>query len=269
MKGILYNIQRFSLHDGPGIRTTVFFKGCNMYCAWCHNPESISFNPQVMKNSSKCTSCGECAKVCKVNKPGCILCKTCVAACPTGAITTVGREYTVAEVMDIVLKDRAYYSKSGGGVTFSGGEASAQPEFLIALAKACKAEGLHTCLDTNGLIPPQYIADIADNICIFLVDFKLERYYEKTTDCINALCGLSKPAILRCPIIPGINDTPSHFKAIRRIRTTYGNVESVEIMPYHSIGASKWQDLGLEYELADVAAPTKEQVAEWEKSVIE
>jgi len=224
-----------------------------MYCAWCHNPESISFEPQVMKNKAKCIGCGECAK----ENP----------TCPAGAITIVGREYTVDDVMEIVLKDHAYYKKSGGGVTFSGGEASAQPEFLLTLAKACRAEKLHTCLDTNGLIPPQHIVDIAESIDIFLVDFKLEEYLEKTTTCINTLQGLSKTVILRCPIIPSINDTPAHFQAIRNIKAAYENIASVEIMPYHSIGASKWQDLGLEYELKDVAVPTKEQIAEWEKAV--
>ena len=274
MTGVLYNIQRFSLHDGPGIRTTVFFKGCNMRCPWCHNPESIAAEPQPMVSFAKCTGCGACAGVCptgaqtalpqrQFDNKKCVLCGECAKACPAGAIKITGREYTVDEVMATLRRDRAYYQKSGGGVTFSGGEATLQHEFLCALAVACKQDGLHTCLDTNGLVPQQRLLRLGEIMDLFLVDFKGMPQQQGVYGTLQVLNELNRPVILRCPIIPGLNDVSQHFDEIKRIKQAYGNIKEVELMPYHSIGAGKWKDVGLEYTLHGTLAPTPEQIEAW------
>ncbi len=290
--GTLFNIQRFSLHDGPGIRTTVFMKGCNLSCAWCHNPESFSPDPQLSVNTVTCTSCGACEKTCpngahRINpetgehtfdESKCTLCGACQKACPAAAITVIGTTYTVEEVMKTVLRDKMYYGKSGGGVTFSGGEATMQFDFLLEMLKACKAEGLHTCVETNGMLNEARLTALCEYVDLFLFDYKLydSALHEKYTGAPNEpilrsldlLAKLNKPVIVRCPIIPGVNDTDEHFAAIRAVREKYPNIEDAEIMPYHDIGAVKWKNIGKSYLMRDVKVPTKDQTAEWRKAIL-
>ncbi|GHV44376.1 putative pyruvate formate-lyase activating enzyme [Clostridia bacterium] len=238
--GILFNIQRFSLNDGPGIRTTIFFKGCNLYCKWCHNPESIRLTPQAMGTE------------------------------------TVGEEYIVDEVMKVVERDMIHYKKSGGGVTFSGGEPTVQFDFLTALAKVCRARGIHTCLETNGIVPREKLSRLIGHIDLFLIDYKLtdddkhKRYTGSgnrlVIDTINYLNESGAAIYLRCPIIPGINDDEEHFTAIRRLKQLDG-VLGAEIMPYHEIGVGKWEKLGIEYELAHIKPPSTKIVREWEARI--
>lgn len=290
IQGCLFNIQRFSLHDGPGVRTTVFFKGCNARCAWCHNPESFTTRPQLSVVIEKCVSCGRCGQACPhgvhsfseeaghmIAWDRCTRCGECLLACPLSLLSIVGRAYTVDEVMEPLLRDRPYYEGTGGGVTFSGGEATVQHAFLLALMERCGQEGLHTCLETNGLIDPARLEALARHTDLFLFDFKLSddalhRQYVGTPNgqvyaSLDLLDRLGKAVVLRCPIIPGINDTQAHFAQIHTLMERLSCVEAVEIMPYHTTGASKWANIGLTYTLPDVQTPDKETERRWREIV--
>lgn len=283
--GILFDIQRFCLHDGPGIRTTVFFKGCNMRCAWCHNPESFQQRPQISVSLHKCVHCGACANACPTGAHAmiegkhaflaekCTLCKACLDVCPAGAIKLMGREFTVAEVMAVLERDKPFYEKSGGGITFSGGEATLQPGFLLALLRGCKEINISTCLETNGMVSPKVLSSLMDYADLFLVDFKLhdKRLLEMYTGTagellegtLQKLAAAKKPVVLRCPVIPGINDTDAFFEAVRSLKARYNNIRDVQIMPYHTIGIDKWASIGLNYSLAHISAPDAATVAGW------
>jgi pyruvate formate lyase activating enzyme len=290
LTGIVFNVQRFSIHDGPGIRTTVFLKGCNIKCAWCHNPESIMKRPQISIDYNLCNSCGKCAEACpndvhkfdmegrhQINTEACSLSLACLKECPESAITVIGKEYTPMEVIELINEDRIYYEPSGGGVTFSGGEPTLQHDFLLSLLKLAKKEQLHVCLDTNGMITESHLLEISHYVDLFLFDFKhyddlkhkeytgvSNRQIFKNLEFLNQL---EKPIILRCPIIPGINDTSAHFEAIRLLKQKYNEIREVELMPYHETGAGKWENLGYTYTLSDVKAPKKEQVEVWKRKV--
>lgn len=285
LTGILFNIQRFSLHDGPGIRTTVFFKGCNMRCSWCHNPESFQMQPQLSVNHSLCTLCGSCVAVCpnqahtiKENRhifdaKKCTGCKACVTECPADALKIIGEEWTVDQVVAECLKDKIYY-QNNGGVTLSGGEATLQFDFLLELVKALKHRKLHICLETNGNICKEKLTILSEYIDLFLFDFKLyddalHAQYIGTSNTIvyeslAILNELKKDVILRCPIIPNVNDSSEHFEEIKKIKQTYNNIIDVELMPYHDIGKSKWESIGLEYTLKDTPVPDEKTKKLWE-----
>lgn len=284
-RGVVFDIQRFSLHDGPGVRTTVFLKGCNARCAWCHNPESFRQGPQVRVLLDRCALCGACEAVCpngahgiqegihSFNSSACGLCGKCVEACPVGLVSIVGEERAAGDVMAVVLRDRIYYESSGGGVTFSGGEPTAQPAFLEALLRLARGAGLHTCLETNGLTEPSLIGELSGLVDLFLLDFKvwdgeLHRQYvgalpSRVPETLKLLDGLGGRAILRCPIIPSVNDVPEHFAAIRALRRAYSSVAGVDIMPYHRTGVSKWRNFGFAYTLESIPAATAEQEEAW------
>lgn len=290
MTATIFNIQRCSVHDGPGIRTTVFLKGCNMRCAWCHNPESFLPLPQISLDLSLCSNCGQCAAICEnggqqinpnriILKGACKACGKCVSACPNKAISIIGREYTVADVMDIVRRDKQYYLHSGGGVTCSGGEPTMQFEFLSELFSLCKSEGISTCLETNGLLNKERLHRLAAVTDLFLVDFKHSdeaahiRYTGVSNsgifDTLRELSLLSKPVVLRCPILPQINDTLSHFEAIHQIKAQYSCIEKIELMPYHNTGVSKWEKLAMEYTMHEIIPPTESQKNQWDMQFLE
>ncbi|GAM75948.1 pyeuvate formate-lyase activating enzyme [Vibrio ishigakensis] len=184
MQGIVFDIQKFSVNDGPGVRTAVFLKGCQMKCVWCHNPESMSIKKQLSFNQSKCQSCGECAKVCpkgvhsfvegkhEVKFDDCDACGLCVEVCIHRALKIYGQEMEVEQVYNEVAKDEIYFNKSGGGLTLSGGEALKQFEFSLALAKKCKENGIHVCVETNGASKPEHYQAIAPHVDLFLFDYK-------------------------------------------------------------------------------------------------
>jgi pyruvate formate lyase activating enzyme len=281
-KGVIFNIQRFSLHDGPGIRTAVFLKGCNLRCKWCHNPESFTLKPELSVNFSKCVSCGICVPVCsaglhtieengrhKTDFEKCALCGKCADACPADVISVIGREYTADEVIKIVMKDKIYY-ENGGGVTFSGGEPFMQYDFLLELLKKSKENGLHICIETNGIVGAEKLETLCPFVDLFLYDFKHsdDEQHIKYTGFSNKtvlknldyLNRAGKEIILRCPVIPSINDTKGHFSAIRELKEKYPMILDIEIMPYHTTGVSKWENIGKIYELADICVPSKEQV---------
>ena len=266
MEGYIFNIQRFSLHDGPGIRTTVFLKGCPLRCAWCHNPESFKLEPQLSYVKSKCVCCGCCQRVCPngvhtvnahrhhVAFDKCDACGLCASVCDVSALSVVGYKTDARSVIGTVVKDKAYYDESGGGVTFSGGEATMQFLFLKALLAFSKQAGLHTCLDTAGYLAPDRLLELLPLVDLWLYDYKATDAadHKKFTGVDNALilhnlsllAQYEKAVVLRCPIIPGVNDTPAHHDAIQALRT-YGNITQVELLPYHHIGEIKWAQLGI------------------------
>ena len=225
MKATIFNIERNSYFDGPGIRTTVFFKGCNLRCAWCHNPESQSPKPQMMFFKNKCTGCGKCKEKCPNNLELCELCGKCTLYCPHDAREICGKEYTVDEVMRDILKDKAFYDNSGGGVTFSGGESMLQIDFLEELLKACKQNGIHTAIDTAGHVPYESFESVLPYTDLFLFDVKCydSDKHKKYTGASNEqilsnLEKLLKTGIsvwVRIPIIPTVNDTEEEMRNIK------------------------------------------------------
>ncbi len=261
LSGWLLDIQRSSMHDGPGIRTTVFLKGCPLSCKWCHNPESQKFSPQLAYFTEKCTLCRRCESVCSTgahtfssqkhsfDRNACIQCGKCAKACPSGALKLFGYQATVEEVMAVVRKDKKYYDASSGGLTVSGGEPFAQFSFTLALLKAAREEGIHTCVETCGYASTEQILAFLPYVDYYLFDYKL------TNDELHqAYTGVSNQKILyhldllythhakirlRCPIIPGVNDTPEHFAGIHALEVRYPDLCGIEIMPYHDMGKPK------------------------------
>lgn len=270
LKAMLIDIQRCSMYDGPGVRTSVFLKGCPLSCKWCHNPESQSFRPQLAFHSGLCSGCKSCALVCpdvhsfpndqhRVDFSKCITRGKCIENCPTGALKIYGKEFTVDEVMEIVKRDRVYYEQTGGGLTISGGEPFAQFEFLILLLKAAKSEHIHTCVETCGYATRNIFVEAMPYIDLFLYDYKITspKIHEVFTgvdnklilDNLSFLYDNNKKIILRCPIIPGINDNTEHFYRIYQMEKRYPNLVGIEIMPYHDFGKDKANAIGKTYEI--------------------
>jgi len=279
--GIVFNIQKYSIQDGPGIRTTVFLKGCPLDCWWCHNPESQSPEPEITVIEGRCMRCGECRKVCvrggSPGRPGCgpagepaacTLCGKCVEACPTGARQMVGRRMNAAEVLAEVLKDRVFYEESGGGVTFSGGEPLRQPRFLRALLQACRDAGLHTAVDTCGFAPKEDLLAVAPLADLFLYDLKFmdESRHARYTgasnvsilDNLRALGDIHGNIWIRVPIIPGLNDSARELEALARCAASVPGVRQVNVLPYHGAGAYKSPRVGRAYRLQETAPPSPE-----------
>ncbi len=255
-KATIFDVQRNSFVDGPGIRTTVFFKGCNLRCAWCHNPESHSANPQMMFYGNRCTGCGKCKEKCPNHLESCDLCGRCTIYCPHDAREICGREYTVDAVLKEILKDRLFYEASGGGVTFSGGECMLQIDFLEAILKACQENGIHTAVDTAGHVPYEAFERILPYTDLFLYDVKCfdcvkHRQYtgvgnELILDNLKRLLVASKPIWVRIPIIPTVNDTVEEMQRIRAFLETCPAPQRIELLPYHAMGEHKHAAIGKE-----------------------
>jgi len=281
-RGYVFNIQRFSVHDGPGIRTTVFLKGCPLSCVWCHNPEGIAPGPELALSPKRCIQCGECVVVCPQGLPtpgdipatenldSCLVCGACAEACPSEARQIAGLEMTVPEVIAEVLKDRIFFEESGGGVTFSGGEPLWQPEFLRQLLRACRGQGIHTAVDTSGLAPWEVLESVAEVTDLFLYDVK---HMNEGTH--RQLTGVSNTRILanlrrlgarhrriwvRVPVIPGVNDTAENLQATGLFAASVKGVEKVCLLPYHPLGADKLRRLGRGSSLENVGRPTETQM---------
>lgn len=283
MKNLVVDIQRCSLHDGPGIRTTIFLKGCPLRCAWCHNPESQSFKPQLSFNSSKCIGCFKCVEVCEtkahfikdnkheVDFNKCNFCGKCVDNCSVNALSIVGKLMSTEEIMNVVMKDRHFYESSGGGVTISGGEALANINSALSILKECKKLNIHTCIETSGYTSSESISKIIDYVDIFLYDFKLSKDEDhiKYTGASNELIlknleyiyNKGKSIILRCPIIPSVNDNIEHFSAIRDIALKYKNTLKIELLPYHDFGIAKSNNIGRLQER--YSKPTEQEKQQW------
>ena len=255
-KAIFFDIQRNSFVDGPGIRTTVFFKGCNLRCAWCHNPESQSAKPQMMFYKDKCTGCGKCKSVCPYHLEQCELCGKCTLYCPVDARKVCGKEHTVDEVLKEVLKDKAFYETSGGGVTFSGGECMLQIDFLAEILKKCKENGIHTAVDTAGHIPFESFEKILPYTDLFLYDIKIfdsqkhKQYVgvgnELILENLKKLFERKAKLWIRIPIIPDVNDSIEEIQKIKDFLKTIGTPEKIELLPYHAMGENKYRAIGKE-----------------------
>ena len=249
MKAFIFDIQRASTVDGPGFRTAVFFKGCNLRCAWCHNPESQISRPELLFYRDRCIHCGRCAQVCPHRLLSCTACGACAAVCPNEARVLCGKEYTPEEVLRVILKDKLFYDTSGGGATFSGGECMLQPDFLASLLRLCRENRVHTAVDTAGCVPFRSIEKILPCTDLFLYDIKLmdpEKHREYTgagNEIILAnlarLLRAGQRVWIRVPIIPGVNDTIEEMRRIRAFLTDNGYPEKVELLPFHRMGESK------------------------------
>ncbi|MBE6767864.1 MAG: glycyl-radical enzyme activating protein [Ruminococcaceae bacterium] len=281
--GCVFDIQRFSLHDGPGIRTTVFLKGCPLQCRWCHNPESKRRSSELLFDQRKCLLCGACTATCPthahalgakehtVDRARCVGCGACAAVCPTGCLELVGTERTVDEVLREVMRDAVFYQNSGGGITLSGGEPLLQFDFTYSLLAAAKARGLHTCLETCGFADAEKLRRIAPLVDIFLYDYKesdRERhraytgvYNEQILANLAMLDETGCSIILRCPIIPTLNDRTEHLEAIARLAEKLYHVTEIHVEPYHALGVSKSARLGEESFRAET--PDEETVTAW------
>ena len=268
MKGTVFNIMRFSVHDGPGIRTTVFLKGCPLHCKWCHNPEAISGAVEMMYRKERCLRCGDCAEACPhgatrvdneeilIDREACMQCGTCVTACAAEARELIGREMSVEEVLVEIQKDVSFYDQSGGGVTFSGGEPLLQHEFLLECLKACKAKYIRTAIDTTGFSSPAIVQRISELTDLFLYDLKTmdDHRHREFTGVSNALilqnlrmlAGRGKEIIVRMPVIPGVNDQPQNIRETGEFVTSLGTVREMQILPYHDAGIEKYARLGRE-----------------------
>ena len=273
--GFVFDIQRFALHDGPGIRTTVFFKGCPLSCLWCHNPEGQNPQPDLMFFQNRCLVCGECIKLCPhgavhcrngviQTTSECQVCGTCAEGCPAGARKTVGRRMTVSEVLYEIEKDVIFSDQSGGGVTFSGGEPLAQPSFLSALLDACREKRIHTAVETCGLARQDVILDLSDKAGLILYDLKIldpekhKKYTGVSNDEIlanlEALAERKKRVVVRYPIIPFINDDGMNVRQMVALLSRL-RLWQIHLLPYHETGTEKYKRLGLGLRLEDVKAP--------------
>ncbi len=289
LTGLVFDIKRFAIHDGPGIRTTVFLKGCPLHCAWCHNPESIRHNPEISFIPDKCLGCGYCVEVCPqkahkivdgkhlYDRALCRQCGLCTEKCYAQALEVAGKTMSVSEVIGEVMKDKPFYDTSGGGMTLSGGEPMSQFKFTKALLQAGKDNGLHNCLDTSGLAPYKQFGEILDLVDLFHYDYKETdpEIHKKFTGVDNKLIlenlkkldRAGKKSILRCPIIPGCNDRPDHLKAIADLANSLDNVLEINIQPYHPLGKDKHQRFGSDQSFGSDSFADAEQIEEWIKTV--
>ncbi|MBE5800748.1 MAG: glycyl-radical enzyme activating protein [Clostridiales bacterium] len=278
--GTIFDIQHFSVSDGPGIRTTVFLKGCPLRCQWCHNPESYLPSSQVMFYAEKCKVCGACEEACpagchsisggvhRFNRDACTGCSQCVQRCPTGALQQAGRTMSVDDVIAEVMEDTFFYEHSGG-LTLSGGEPMFQPGFAISLAKAAKGNGLHVCLETSGFCKSEYLQQIFPYVDLFLYDYKLtgsEKHkaytgvsQELILQNLLLLDAMGGQIVLRCPMIPGRNIDDEHIGGICRIAGQLNHLTAIHLEPYHNIGVSKRERLGIS-ENSQMIEPPDRQV---------
>lgn len=281
---VVFNLQRYSLHDGPGIRTTVFLKGCPLRCWWCHNPESQSPDPELVIRAERCTGCGACARVCPhgaivdvsgilvYSREKCAFCGKCAAVCVSQSRVMLGREKTVEQVMAEIVRDTIFYDESGGGVTFSGGEPLSQPDFLADLLDACRKQGISTAVDTCGFVAKDTLLGIAQKTDLFLYDLKVmdsvkhERYTGVPNavilDNLRALSETASAVIVRIPLVPGINDDEENLTATGRFLADLSDSWPVSILPYHDTGSHKYARLGKLWRMGSTASPTEKACAQ-------
>ena len=282
VEGKVFNIMKYSIHDGPGIRTTVFLKGCPLSCWWCHNPESQKTKEQLMLFPNRCIGCKACLEVCKygaikeingviyTDKKRCTDCGDCTEVCYAEAREMAGKAMTVDDVVAQILGDKDFYQQSKGGVTFSGGEPLMQPDFLIMLLSEMKKRGIHTTVDTSGFASRQTIEKVSPLVDLFLYDLKHmdpikhEMYTGVSNKLIlenlKYLIDEGKEVIIRIPIIPGINDSKEDLNAFRNFIKTLHIIKEVALLPYHKIGQEKYNRLGKSYKMPDTQEPTQEEM---------
>jgi pyruvate formate lyase activating enzyme len=282
--GIVFDIKKFSLHDGPGIRTTVFLKGCGLRCWWCHNPESQQPRPELLLRTELCIRCGACVEECPqaaiqpdgdqfiTDREVCARCGTCVAFCAADAREIAGREMTVDDVMAEVLHDVIFYDQSGGGVTFSGGEPLLQGDFLFDLLRVCKDYDLHTIVDTCGYASADTLDRVRPYVDLFLYDIKVmddARHREVTgvsnaliLDNLRRLADHQHPVVMRLPIIPHISDDEDNVRQVGMLASRMPNVERVDLLAYHKLGKDKYERLGRLNPMPETAEPSEDTLVE-------
>ncbi len=278
MKGFVSDFKRMSVHDGPGIRTTVFLKGCPLRCKWCHNPENLKMTPVLSFTEKLCVGCGACAEVCrqgvhtfsfetahKLDHEKCIACGACVEECYTGALKLYGFQAEPEEVTVKLLADRAFYEQSGGGVTFSGGEPLLQADFLVEILKELKAEGIHTAVDTCGEVPWEAFEKVLTYTDMFLYDVKhldVKKHREWTgvpngriLENLQNLSLAGAAVEIRTPVIPGVNDDRETLCGIAKMLSAMDNVTAWRLLPYHSMGKAKYDSIGQAYNMPEIEMP--------------
>lgn len=283
LKGWVFDIKRFAVHDGPGVRTTVFLKGCSLRCVWCHNPESINPYPELLIHPSRCIACGACLEVCPhgahqmtadgertYDRDLCTLCGRCAASCYAEALVMAGHRVSVDDVMAVVREDATFYAVSGGGVTLSGGEPLFQGKFATALLQQCTAEGFHTALDTCGHVRWDIVEHALPYVDLVLYDLKhiSAKCHKQYTGESNRLIlknlrrldGSDVPIEIRMPIIPTINDSRKTIDTAARFLASLSNITAVRLLAYHRLAGSKYHSLGRENTLPDVAPPSGSQM---------
>jgi len=294
MNGSVFNIQRFSIHDGPGIRTTVFLKGCSLHCFWCHNPEGIAIKPQIQFFPERCILCGECVIACSNGanliqndkivfmRDRCQVCGDCIETCYAEARVLVGKDMSSDEVVQEVLKDRPFYETSRGGVTLSGGEPVLHPEFSKEILERCKAEGIHTAIETAGNVPWKDLESLLPVTDLIMMDLKQmdpvkhraavgvsnERLLKNAKRLVTQT---NIPILFRIPVVPGVNDSRSDVEAIaafvrqmidlRSSNAIPGKI-SLELLPFHRLAGDKYRSLEEDNCAKDLVPPSKEKIAE-------
>lgn len=283
MNGRIFNIQRFSTSDGPGIRTTVFFKGCPLSCVWCHNPESHNSKNEIFYDARKCIGCTFCEKACKNSchvfsdghiylRDNCEKCGECASLCPSKAIEVCGSNKSVDEVIDMVMRDVPFYEQSGGGVTLSGGEPLMQLDFATEILKKAKEKGLSTAIETSGYCQKS-LCEIAKYVDLWLFDIKLldeneHKTYtgvsnEKILENLKFLDNIGAKIILRCPIIPDVNLKKEHFESLANLAKSLKNVIAIHLEPYHPLGISKSALLGKQEKFSNSEFLKKEELSDY------
>ncbi len=282
---LIFDIKRYAINDGPGIRVVIFFKGCNLHCAWCHNPESISAKVEKMYAPAKCIKCGTCIAACLekaismthdgvvTNPDLCKVCRKCADVCPTKAIEMSGKAMNVSEVMDIIEKERIFFDQSGGGVTFSGGEPLIHSKMLIELLDECRKRKIHTAIDTAGNVNSDIILEAAKRTDLFLYDLKMmdsdlhkkwvNSSNKKILQNLKTISELGANIIIRIPLIGGVNDTVENVEATARfISELAGDKKEVNLLPYHNIAQNKYMKLGKSDDFAKLMEPDKSVIAQ-------
>ena len=282
VEGTIFDIKKYAIHDGPGIRSTVFFKGCPLACRWCHNPEGITVASQRIYRQERCIGCGECIQICPhgvmrqtaeglvSDSAKCDLCQTCAAFCPSEAVEFVGRKVTVGEVMREIEKDIAFYDESGGGITLSGGESLMQSEFLLQLLDACAELDLHRTVDTTGYANTDLLLEVSSKTDLFLYDLKLmdaARHRDFTgvsneliLNNLKLLAQNNARIQVRVPIIPGINNDAENIDRTAAFVSALPGVEQIAILPFHNSARGKYGRLGMECVSPDIECPSVEHL---------